>query len=305
MSGKTRLRRLDLDLSTKASCFEFVAFPFLLLQNFDQEHNQTLSFHNQQLGVVNKMTAVQCLEDLIPDELILVCLSFLQAKDVLTFQETCRRYQNLNAEDHWRALCERRWQDWPIYLADDRLRRDPSEVVEGSPASTWKDRYKWVECDFRRTEITQEELETLEWHFNFLPWAGGNSNGTGTRSPAYFHRNCLYLVNYLWIYPSLNFEVLTYDTDNLSVDDIFFRAGLEVVLGEPLRQAIIFAGTSNPRHSTTQYVQVSLFPPHYIARTSEGGWVLWNENVVFCSAGITREARLPDLLASDLLLHSG
>jgi hypothetical protein len=245
------------------------------------------------------MKALHCLEDVMPDDLILVVLSFVEAEDLVKFQATCKRYQNLDSADLWRVLCARRWQDWPMYSSDVELRRDDSsEAVEGQSASTWKDRYKWVEIDFRRTEITQEELERLEWHFNFLPWAGGRSNGTGSLSLAYFHQGRLYLTKYLWMYPILNYEVITSNTEIASMEDFHldFRVGLDDMLGEPLRQAVIYAGTSNPRHSPVQYVQISSFPAHYIARTSNGGWVLWNENVVFFSRGLPREAQLPDQL---------
>lgn len=245
------------------------------------------------------------LEDVIPDDLILVVLSFLEAKDLVRFQATGKRYhQNLDSDDLWQVLCTRRWQDWPIYSSNDELtgRRDDSSsgeaVVEGPSALSWKDRYKWVEIDFCRTEIPQEELERLEWHFNFLPCAGRRANGNGTRSLAYFHHGRLYLTKYLWMYPTLNYEVITANPEIESMEDFHldFRVGLDEVLGEPLRQAVLSAGTSHPRHSSVQYVQISSFPAHYTARTSNGGWVLWNENVVFFSTGLAREAQLPDQL---------
>lgn len=242
------------------------------------------------------MQVSDCLHIGIPDELILGALSFVEAKDLINFQATCKRYRNLETEDLWRALCAHRWQGWPIYSSDDRLRHNPNEEREESPASTWKGRYEWVERDFRRTEITQDDLESLEWHFNFLPWAGGSSNGTGTRSLAYFHQGRLFILKYLWMYPSLNYEVITRNTEIDSREDANLRGGLEEVILEPLRLAVISAGTSSPRYSDIQYIQISSFPPHFVARTSVGGWILWNENVVFFSAGLPRGEQMPDQL---------
>lgn len=169
-------------------------------------------------------------------------------------------------------------------------------MLEEPAALKWKDRYEWVERDFRRTEITQEELERLKWHFDFLPRAGGNSNGTETRSAAYFYRGRLYLLKYIWMYPVLNYGVLASDSETASMEEFDFDDELELILGEPLQQAVMSTGISNPRHSTTQYVQISSFPPHFVARTSVGGWVLWNENVVLFTEGLPRGEQLPDQL---------
>lgn len=243
------------------------------------------------------------LKDVIPDDLILNILSFVEAADLTFFQATCERYRNLPGVDElWRKLCRQRWQTWPIYS----LRVDiSSEGGPGIPGSTWKERYVWVERDYLRTEIRIDELEGLEWYFNFLPWAGGSSDTAETMSSAYFCQGQLYLLKYLWMYPRLDYNIVEIPVvDNQDVsnegDDILrnaeFLGGWEVVLGGPLSQAMIAAGDSSPRTSRKQYIQISTFRPHYVARTSVGGWILWNENVVFFSRGNLREVELPDQL---------
>ena len=236
----------------------------------------------------------------VPDELILIILSFGDASDIASFQSTCKRYRNLkDIEDLWRKLCHRRWRRWPIYsMRIDTAREVGTDVQE----QTWKERYKWVERDFLRTEITRDELERLEWHFNYLPWAGGTTGEAGTQSAAYFHQGRLYLLKYLWIYPMLTYELVEVNTQTdtqragNALRNAEFLTGMEVVLGEPLLQASIAADVSSPRSSNEQFVQIGSFPPHYVARTSAGGWILWNENVVLFSNGKPRALPLPDQL---------
>ena len=255
------------------------------------------------------MKSKSYMEGLLLEDLILEALSYVEAKDLVHFQQTCQRFRNLSGtNDLWRVLCDLRWQAWPAYfcLNNNNNNNHRSDAIEGWANWTWMERYRWVEQDFRRTETTQEELEGLEWYFNFLPWAGGSSSGEGTRSLAYFHHGRLYLLKYLWMYPHLNYnlgntnEVTNDDPrvadDDDEVDEDDFQERLEAILGEPLRQAARSAGASDPRPSRTQYVQISSFPRHYIARTSVGGWILWNENVVFFSGGAPREVELPDQL---------
>lgn len=248
----------------------------------------------------------------LPDDLILIALSFVGAKDLLSFQSTCTRYQNLNnVDDLWRELCKYRWRNWPMY----RLYKTLNGEGEGVEQKSWKDRYQWVENDYRRTELLPRDLELLDWSFHFLPWAGGSPNG---QSQSYFHEGRLYLLKYLWMYPTLQYTItnVQVDTDpggyaniedlveragNVSVGDVFsnidFLGGMQLVRAGPLQAAKEIAQATSPRISTKQYLQISTFPIHYIARTSIGGWLVWNENVVFFTDGSPRKAELPDQLA--------
>jgi hypothetical protein len=233
------------------------------------------------------------LKDNLPDDLILIALSFLNAKDLLSFQSTCSRYLHLdNVDDHWRALCWYRWKNWPSYALNERLNLGGTNGEQ-----SWKQRYRWVEGDYKRTEISNEELESFEWAFNFLPWAGGSPDG---QSRAFFHEDRLYLLKYLWMYPSLPCNIVHVDRDDVNVGNIMgnveFLGGMDLATGAPLRAAAETARVSEIRFSTTQYLQIGTFPMHYIGRTAIGGWLVWNENVVFFSDGSAREAELPDQL---------
>ncbi len=282
------------------------------MQTRNKDHvSDFLSFWNQNIQLVlldvwSNMQSDYKFKDTIPDDLILNILSYTDATDLISFQATCKKYRKLSgANDLWKKLCRRRWQTLPMYSTGRRI-GSSSEIETDTRCLTWRERYLWVERDFRRTEISREELEGLEWHFNFLPWAGESSDGTGTRSSAIFYQGQVYLLKYLWMYPILNFDVIEINThdDSTQEDDVIrnaeFLSGLEVVLGEPLLQAMIAADASCPRTSAKQFVQISTFPPHYVARTSTGGWILWNENVVFFSTGVTRGVNLPGQLEMHL-----
>ena len=234
------------------------------------------------------------LKDNLPDDLILIALSFLNAKDLLSFQATCSRYFHLdNLQDHWRDLCRYRWKNWPMYALNERL--NSGEIIIGD--QSWKQRYRWVEGDYKRMHISNEEVESLEWTFNFLPWAGGSPDG---QSRAFFHEDHLYLVKYLWMYPSLPYNIVNVNRDDESNGNILgnveYLGSMELAIGAPLRAAAETARASETRLSTTQYIRIGNFPIHYIARTAIGGWLVWNDNVVFFSDGSAREAELPDQL---------
>jgi hypothetical protein len=223
------------------------------------------------------------LEESLPDELLVAALSFASARDLIDAQSTAKRLRNLDTDALWKTLCQHRWKDWPMYV---------NRSMESIPGSSWKDRYIWVEEDCARTELIIDELQRLEWNFNFLPWANRNPAGD-TVSRCYFVGGRLYLLKYLWIYPRLDYEIVDDTTNIVDVGDN--------VMDEPLQAAAALARTSHPRCSQTQQVRVAHFPQHRVARTSQGGWLLWNENVVFFSDGRPdREEELPDQLKMHL-----
>eukprot|EP00980_Cylindrotheca_fusiformis_P019295 scaffold6614_cov88-Cylindrotheca_fusiformis.AAC.6 len=43
---------------------------------------------------------------------------------------------------------------------------------------SWKARYAWVQLDLSRTVLTEMELETMDWYFNFTPQVGGRGKDT-------------------------------------------------------------------------------------------------------------------------------
>jgi hypothetical protein len=117
------------------------------------------------------------------------------------------------------------------------------------------------------------------------------------------------------MYPFLTYNIVRLNTDETGSEseqegvavaraggigdfrsNVDFLGGMELARGAPLRAAAETAGASDARVSTREYLQISTFPIHYIARTAIGGWLFWNENVVFFSDGSPREAQLPDQL---------
>lgn len=230
------------------------------------------------------------LQNQIPDEIVLNILSYVGARDLLAFQGACRHYRNLPTEQVWKALFRRRCTSYSIYAQNTSIEK---------VALTWKGRYQWLERDIARTELTMSDLQELKWQFSYVPWAGESS----ASSEAYFYQNRLFLLKYLWIYPNLDCSLVDIPEDRGDGSDFVqdenqhvFDEGLESAVQEPLEQALILADMTGPRYSVLQYLRISRFPPHYVARASNGGWIVWNHNVVLFTNGDRKEADLPDQL---------
>jgi len=336
------------------------------------------------------MTTDITLYDDISDDLILSILSFVDVKELVSFQTTCSRFYHLeNTNELWKVLCQRRWEHWPLYKCNERLNTDETmmdrmndEEEENeesyhderqqqqrqpqrqrrqslSRLRTWKQKYQWVETDIQRTELyEEEELQSLDWNFDFLPWAGWSPDGL---SQAIFHRGNLFVMKHLWMYPFLSYSMETlpltlqpsppskttsistttartrtsgvvggnqesgrmgggedyrhrrrdrphhhHHHDGLTLAGLEFLAGKDVVQTLPLDTAMDITGMNLglPRRiSNIQYMSIATFPIHSIARTSVGGWMIWNENVVFFTDGTPRSRDLPDELQSHMDLY--
>lgn len=231
------------------------------------------------------------LQNHVPDDIILRILTYSGARDLLAFQATCRHYHALPTEVLWQALFEQQRREYPIYNQKPSI-----EQV----ASTAKGRYQWIARDLMRTELTMSDLQDLQWHFSFLP----RSTDIIESSEAFFINNRLYLLKYLWIYPNLTFSLVDLPRDGGGAElsdheihqDNVFRETREIALAEPLEQALVATETTSARCSISQYLGVGSFPPHYIARTSKGGWISWNHNVVLFTHGDRRSGEIPDQL---------
>jgi hypothetical protein len=129
----------------------------------------------------------------LPDTLIVTVASFLPAKDLCKFEMVDKRTNRHIDKGHlWKKLCVDRWKNWPRY----KLTSSRMEWIENHLHHLdWKNRYKWVEEDVARTRITWEELESLDWFFNFTPVAGGR--GQETLRKCQFQQGFLFLSQFL------------------------------------------------------------------------------------------------------------
>ena len=107
----------------------------------------------------------------VPDSLLLAIVSCFDENDLIAFELVSKRIRNLNLTSSWEGLCHKRWQDWPRYRW--RNLRDPYLIDK-----TWKQRFFWVEKDYARTILPRDELESIQWYFNFTPEAGGRGSQT-------------------------------------------------------------------------------------------------------------------------------
>ena len=127
----------------------------------------------------------------LPDEILLNVAQFLHPRELLRCGAASRRMRALETDSLWRSICDQRWRAWPRYrLTTARERELDATMSELS----WKERYRYFEADAARTHITEAELSSLRWHFNFTPQAGGR--GMATLVPARFGNGQLTLPGY-------------------------------------------------------------------------------------------------------------
>jgi hypothetical protein len=175
------------------------------------------------------------LEESIPDALLLLIASYLGSDDLISFELVTIKFRNLPLEGLWEAMCHERWKAWARYRWENLQKSHRHLTIK-----TWKQRSLWVEKDFARTKLTEEELETRLWYFNFTPEAGGH--GSDTLRKCYFHGGCMFVPDY-----------------------------------PPFLCRLISDGP-------VQRLHIHNFPPHTVERlTSNGEWVIKNENVAFVS----------------------
>ena len=82
-------------------------------------------------------------------------------------------------------------ENWPRYnLTAER----EEELNKTLVALNWRDRYLYYEFETRRPCPTEEDLDTLRFHFNFTPLAGGQ--GIRSLRPACFSHGRLLVPGY-------------------------------------------------------------------------------------------------------------
>ena len=105
------------------------------------------------------------------DELLTCIATFLpDAASLLAFERVSSRFASVAHEAAWRGLCEKRWEDKPRYRLTAKREAELSTHMR---TLSWRRRYATFEVDGRRSSITDEELCSLGWYFNYTPDAGG------------------------------------------------------------------------------------------------------------------------------------
>lgn len=147
-----------------------------------------------------------------------------------------------------------------------------------------------MEEDVRRTDLTYDCIAKLEWNFNFLPpsWTTTESADPDTKSPAYFMNGQLFITKHLDRFPVLEFEL--FDEDVI----------VEPYMEGSLEKALETANCTKAKCSQSQYMDIEGFGLH-VARTNDGGWLIWNELGAFFTNGTARHGTpLPSRLIEHL-----
>ena len=117
--------------------------------------------------------------DQLPVDLLSHCLAQLpDARSLVRACAVSSRWRTLASNDMWKELCRARWEDWPPY----RLSSEKERQLLAAGSIDWRERYRFVEADVRRSTITNEEMTSLPWFFNFTPQAGGRGRHTMKRA---------------------------------------------------------------------------------------------------------------------------
>ena len=110
------------------------------------------------------------------DELLTCIATFLpDAASLIAFESVSSRFASVPHEAAWRSLCEKRWEDKPRYRLTEKRHEELNTHMR---ALSWRRRFATFEVDGRRSSITEEELSSLGWYFNYTPDAGGLGRDT-------------------------------------------------------------------------------------------------------------------------------
>jgi hypothetical protein len=104
----------------------------------------------------------------LPDELIQSVFSFVDAKDLGLVEITCAYFRTITSP-LWKLCCDKDFSSFPRY-------RCQTNGYYGK--DSYKLTYEWLFREVKRARITNNDLETLDWYFNFLPSAGGRGRFT-------------------------------------------------------------------------------------------------------------------------------
>mmetsp|Transcript_1965 Transcript_1965/g.4248 ORF Transcript_1965/g.4248 Transcript_1965/m.4248 type:complete len:200 (+) Transcript_1965:60-659(+) len=182
------------------------------------------------------------------EDLVLQIVSYLPPKDLLQCQCVSPHFSGLDTDTLWKDHCRRRWDPWPRY----RMTQKPS-------GSDWKKLFYSVEKKATRTELTAADLN-LRWYISFT--LSGVRGETRSDLMEVFFRN-----NYLVVpgFPPLPYEIkATPPPSSAHLRD---------------RQR------GDRPFSTTHWLSISDFPPHFITRKrSNAEWLITNENVMLISS---------------------
>lgn len=234
----------------------------------------------------------------LPDELVVAVVRFLGARDLMRWGRVYKKATALPVDDIWRDIAAARWDKWPRY----KLTAEREEKLNISFDSvSWRDRYLYFEFETRRCSLGAPELETMSFHFNFTPPAGGR--GQESLRGAYFSKGSLFIPEYpplpYILLPSHPVHLHPTDPPDADSDDTnALRPDSRLQLPfEPAPNSChaLLRTLKELRHTLAEWelkntsaqkqqLLIANFPLHEVSRFSpEMEWVVSNDNVTVVS----------------------
>ena len=128
---------------------------------------------------------------MLPEDLVLAVAQWLTPRGLLNLCASSKRMAMLPTQEIWHKLCVSRCEAFPRY----RLTQEREAWLQAHlPTANARGWYQYMEQELNRSQISQEELEGLTWHFNFTPNAGGR--GRRTLARARFSHTHIYLPSF-------------------------------------------------------------------------------------------------------------
>jgi hypothetical protein len=103
----------------------------------------------------------------IPDDVLQHTMLFCSVKDTCTLECSCSYMKMfIETKNQWKECCDRDFKHLSRYNCQQH----------GYPDASYKVSYRFIFLESRRTIITVEDLESLDWNFRFTPAAGVGGN---------------------------------------------------------------------------------------------------------------------------------
>lgn len=195
---------------------------------------------------------------LLREDLQLHIAAFLPPQDLLHYQCVSKELASLNTDSIWKKRCQKRWQPWPRFRLTEEKH---DELDQTLPNTSWQQRYISIEQEATRTELRASDLQNLQWYLSFV-LSGIRGEGRSDHMKVSFTAANLLVVPG---HPPLFYRIFN----------------LPPPPSDHIRQTL----RGDRPFSTTQYLKISDFPAHFIARkANDAEWLIVNENVMMVSS---------------------
>lgn len=120
----------------------------------------------------------------LPDDVVHCILSYLDPQGLCRIETVCLYLKGVDTTVQWQTCCDVDFSTYPRYNCK----------TNGYPTVSFKQAYEWLKKETTRSKIGHNDLESLNWYFNFHPRAGGMGRDSLVRCK--FARRVLQLTGY-------------------------------------------------------------------------------------------------------------